>query len=416
MRILYLAHRIPYPPNKGDKIRSFHEIRGLTAQGHEVHLAAFVDDPRDLKYRDDLARICQSVTLSPLSRRRASLRSLAGLVTRQPLSLRFFSSRAMHERVLNLINWVDPEAIVVYSSAMTQYVPARLASRTVVDLVDADSEKWRDYAAVAPMPASLIYGIEGRRLRLHERTVIRTFARSLVTTPREALLLKDAGAADRLTPLANGVDLDRFRPGLITDPGSAVPEIERRFLAAGAPRIVFTGAMDYFANADAVTTFARDVWPLVRARRPGATFLIVGANPTRQVRRLGQQPGILVTGTVDDVRPYLAGAAVSVAPLQIARGIQNKVFEAMAMGTPVVTTAAVVAGLGAAPGRDVLVASAPEDFAAAVLNVIGNRQLHDDLSARARAFVEREHRWDAMLAEFVRIVESVATPEAARVA
>lgn len=415
MRVLYLAHRIPYPPNKGDKIRAYHEIRGLAARGHEVHVAAFVDDPADLQHRGALEAVCASVTLVPLQPRLAALRSLAALATAQPLSLRYFASTAMRQQVQGLIAKVDPAAVVVYCSAMTQYVPPALASRTVVDLVDADSEKWREYAAVAAAPAAVVYGIEARRLRAHERQVVRLFGRSLVTTPREAALI-DPASVERLQALPNGVDLDAFNSMRSTEVRRQMPAAERGYLAGDRPRVVFTGAMDYFANIDAVSAFARDVWPAVHARLPRATFLIVGARPAAQVRRLGREPGIVVTGTVADMRPYLAAASLAVVPLRIARGIQNKVLEAMAMEVPVVVSAAVAASVGAAPGRDFVVAASAPEFAGAVTALLTDQQARVALAHNGRRFVERHHQWESMLDRFVRLVESVAVHEEIRCA
>lgn len=414
MRILYLAHRTPFPPNKGDKIRSFHELRGLAERGHEVHLLAFADDPRDLRpeNRAALAQICATIGIRPLNRRVAMLKALASLLRGDPFTLGYFSSRAMRRDVDRLLADVRPRAIVVYSSSMAQYIPPALASRTLLDMIDVDSEKWGAYARTVAPPQSWVYAIESRRLGAYEQTIIRRFARTLVTTPRErTTLLGAVGDPDvrtRVHALPNGVDLERFRPGT---QGTDFPmsESDRRFLdRERGPLVVFTGAMDYRANVDGARYFAVEVLPLVRARVPDAEFMVVGSTPTSDVKRLGELPGVTITGTVDDVRPYVAAAAVCVAPLRIARGVQNKILEAMAMGRVVVATPEAAAGLSATAGRDLLIGRTAEEFADVVVTVIQVSAIRDRVGRNARLFVERHHDWRLTLDSLSDIVGSVA--------
>lgn len=405
MRILFLAHRIPFPPNKGDKIRSFHEVKGLAARGHEVHLLAFADDPNDLNphyQRELMAAGCASVGIEALDRRMANLRALIGLAGSRPLSLAFYASSAMGRRIDSIVASAQPHAMVVYSSSVAQYVPDAFAARTIVDLVDVDSEKWRDYASHTAPPRSWVYAEEARRLSAYERAIVTRFAGTLVTTePERADLL--GAAAGRLDParvhvLPNGVDVDYFRP---QSPASEpAPGVE--------PSIVFTGAMDYYANADAVTWLATEVLPLVRARVPAARFVIVGSNPSTEVRRLAALAGVTVTGAVPDVRPYVAGATVSVAPLRIARGVQNKVLEAMAMARAVVATPQAAAGLSATPGRDLIVADGPDAFAGEIIRMLVEPDARTAVGSSARRFVEAAHNWATTLDHFERLVSSAA--------
>jgi sugar transferase (PEP-CTERM/EpsH1 system associated) len=413
MKLLFLAHRIPYPPNKGDKIRSFHELRALAERGHEVHLLAFADDARDLGYQVDLAKFCASVQILPLERNRARWGALRALFSRRPLSLGYYSSAPMRHAVQRKLVEEQFDAVFVYSSTLAQYVPRELAARTLVDLVDADSEKWRDYARRSGLAQSWLYRLEWKRLRRYEREIVTTYAYTLLATPREAALLDHVDEFTRrarLRTLTNGIDLVHFRPEAwrlsVLD---KLPCNERQWFADPvAPRLVFTGAMDYYANVDGVQFFVKHVLPLVREHEPHTEFLIVGSNPTEAVRQLARQAGVRVTGFVEDVRPYLQAATVCVAPLRIARGVQNKVLEAMAAGKAIAATAEGVAGLDVVAGEHLLIANSPRKLAEQIVRLIRDEALRRELGANARSFVETHHDWAPLLQRFVEMVESVA--------
>lgn len=414
MRILFLAHRVPFPPNKGEKIRAFHEIRGLRERGHEVHVLAFVDDPADLEHERALAAHCSSVTLIRLDRRAAAVRALMAVAGSSPWSLAYFNSARMRDAVARAAQSVAPQAWVTYSSPMTPYVPIDSRAHTLADFIDVDSEKWKAYAAASSPPSSWVYAAEARRLRAYEVSVAETFGATLLATAPEADLLRrdlTAPAASRLHALVNGVDADHFRPE--ATPGEArraLPPGERAFLAGGAPCVVFTGVMDYRPNVEGVLWFAREVWPRVTRDVPGARFLVVGSKPTAAVRALDGRAGITVTGFVADTWPYLAGSAACVAPLRIARGVQNKVLEAMACGRPVVATQAALTGLAATDGVDAIAADAPEDMAAALVSLIQDVARARAVGSAGRAFVGRDHSWTSMLNRFAALVEAVARP------
>lgn len=401
-RVLFLAHRIPFPPDKGDKIRSFHELKILAASGHEVHLLAFADDPRDLRadYKAALSELCASVSILALNRRLAAAKALVSLARGRPFTLGYFSARSMREAVARTLASTNPDAIVVYCSSVAQYVPPALYSRTLLDMVDVDSEKWRDYSRAASPPRAWIYATEAKRLRAYEQSIIRRIARTIVTTSREAATLVD-GADDvraRVATVPSGVDLTRFSTALAADSDAR----------AAQPCVVFTGAMDYYANVDAARYFVHDVWPAIRSRVPDAQFVIVGSNPSSSVLALASTPGVSVTGTVPDVRPYVGNAVVSVAPLRIARGVQNKILEAMSMGRAVVSTPQAAAGLAAAAGEELLVASGATALADAVVSLLNDPDLRARIGRRARAFVERNHDWPITLRRFVEIVDRLA--------
>ena len=350
MKILLFSHRTPYPPHKGNQIRPFNVLTSLVARGHEVHLLAFAEGAEELNTKAKLAEHCASATLIPLDRFAGKIKALLSLPTNTPPSVAYFNSSAMHHAVKHIVVTHGIEAMVVYSSTMSQYVPPEFIPHTVVDMADTDSEKWLDYAKEKPPPMSWIYNIEGQRLRAYEYWIVRNFGYSSLHTQREINVLTELTPEEKkkLIPITNGVDLEKFRPDVF--PAFAperVPENERQFFTdATAPRIVFTGAMDYYPNAEACVWFANSIFPTIRAQVPNAQFLIVGSKPTPQVVALNELPGVMVTGFVDDVRPYLAAAKVCVIPLRIARGVQNKALEAMAAARAVIATPDVITGVG----------------------------------------------------------------------
>ncbi len=413
MKLLFLAHRIPYPPNKGDKIRSFHQLRALAERGHEVHLLAFADDAGDMGYQVDLAKLCASVQIVPLKRQWAQVRALRALFSAQPLSLGYYASKAMRAAVQQKLAAEQFDAVFVFSSTMAQYVPRELAARTLVDMVDVDSEKWLDYARTVNAAHAWLYKLEWKRLRRYEQEIVSTYGHTLLTTPREAALLDQVDEFTRrarLRTLTNGVDLAHYRPEpwrlRVLD---KLPLHERQWFAdPSAPRLVFTGAMDYYANIEGVKFFAETILPLVREREPRAVFLIVGSKPADEVIQLGRLPGVQVTGFVEDVRPYLQAATVCVLPLRIARGVQNKALEAMAAAKAIVATPEAVAGLNVTDGEHLLLAHSPRKLAEHVVNLIRNEALRRELGENARNFVEAHHDWVPLLQRFAELLETLA--------
>jgi sugar transferase (PEP-CTERM/EpsH1 system associated) len=307
--LLFLAHRIPFPPNKGDKIRSFHLLRHL-GKRHEIHLGAFVDDPEDWQYEDALKPYCKSIKLLPLHSRRAKLASLSGLLTGEALTLPYYRSRELGRWAAELAASGSVTCGLAFSSAMAQFMPRDLARR-VLDMVDVDSEKWTQYAPTQRWPLSSVYAREGRKLAEWEARVAQDFDATLLVSPAEAALLRQRvpQARDRIGTFENGVDADYFSPA--RDYPNPYP--------TDVQGVVFTGAMDYWPNINAVTWFAERIFPAVRDAVPAAQFTIVGSRPGETVGTLARQPGVVVTGGVPDVRPWLAHAACAVAPLRIAR-------------------------------------------------------------------------------------------------
>ena len=356
--LLFLAHRIPFPPNKGDKIRSFNLLRHLSMR-YAIHLGAFVDDPDDWQYRDALKPYCASINLLPLHPRRAKLASLVGLLAGEALTLPYYRNRELAAWAKGLADAGAVTRGLAYSSAMAQFMPAGLARR-VLDMVDVDSDKWTQYAPTQRWPLSWVYAREGRKLAAWEARVAQDFDATLLVSNAEAALLRQRAphARDKISAFENGVDAEYFSPA--RDYPNPYP--------ADVQGVVFTGAMDYWPNIDAVSWFAERIFPAVRAAVPAAQFTIVGSRPGEAVRALARQPGVVVTGGVPDVRPWLAHAACAVAPLRIARGVQNKVLEAMAMARPIVASAQAAEGIRAEAGRDFVLAQGEAEFAHAVVS------------------------------------------------
>jgi len=383
MRILMVAHRIPYPPHTGDKSRAFHVARHL-GRHHRLTLAFIVDDPEDMPGLDTLrAEVTPDLEYARVWKRWATVRGGLALARGGTLTLGYFGSRALRARIAERLARERYDLIYVSSSAMAQYVPAGLDIPTVMDFVDVDSDKWLQYGRHARPPLGWVYGAEGWRLRAYEASVARWARLCLVTTAAEEALLGSFAPWATTAVIPNGIDLAQYQP------------VER---PSEEPVVMFTGAMDYLPNVDAVRYFHDEILPRVRARVPETRLSIVGLNPSPAVRKLAETPGVIVTGAVPDVRPYYAQAAVCIAPLRIARGVQNKVIQAMAMGLPVVASGRACQGLTAEAGAHLHVADDAAAFAERVVSLLQDPDERRRLGRRGRAFVEANHAWETSLA------------------
>jgi polysaccharide biosynthesis protein PslH len=380
VNILYLAHRIPYPPNKGDKIRSFHQVKYLSKK-HNVHLACFIDDKEDFRQTDDLAKLCRSLDVVYRGKILAGARYLAALPTHLPLSVSAFRSAEMRKKIQNRMRSTKMDVIIIYSSSMAPYARLDESVPKVIDFVDVDSEKWREYANYKSFPLSWIYRCEAGRLANHEKNVAEQFDHSLFTTEVEANILRSWVPSCSISVAPNGVDLEYF--------SSSFHAPDQRY-----SNIVFTGAMDYFPNVDAVKYFVQKVLPIVVKAVPSTRFCIVGRNPAKAVRRLARPDKVMVTGAVPDIRPFLRAACVAVAPLRIARGVQNKILEAMAMGIPVVCSKEAGKGVPWTREGGVIVADSPMQYAEEIIKLMTNPDYQRDCSCGARRSVEESSNWE----------------------
>jgi len=381
-KLLYLVHRIPYPPNKGDKIRSFHFLKAL-AEHYQIFLGTFIDDPDDQQHVQALKSYCQEVCCLTLQPTMAKIKSLTGLFSNQALSVPYYRNRDLQAWVDRTIREQGIERVLIFSSPMAQYLEKHSGLHFVADFVDVDSDKWRQYADNKPWPASWIYRREARKLLDFETRIAGQADATVFVSEQEAALFKTLAPlqADKIGFVNNGVDTEFFDPALA---------FESPFADEQAA-IVFTGAMDYWANVDAVMWFAKQVWPSIKARQPAARFYIVGSKPSKDVLQLAAQDDTaIVTGRVDDVRPYLAHARLVVAPLRIARGIQNKVLEAMAMAKSIVATSAAMEGIVTDADLHIAVADEPIPFADQVVQSL-ERPLQPAVSNRD--FVQVHYSW-----------------------
>ena len=388
--ILFLSQRIPYPPNKGEKIRAFHFLKHL-ARHHQVYLGCFVDDPEDLAHVDALESLCAEIHAVPLTKAAGLTRALWGLSRNRPITCAYYDSRELLSWVQGVLSTRHPDFAFVYSASMAQYLDKvqDTPETVLMDFVDVDSDKWRQYAERKSWPMSMVYAREARRLLSHDRAVTaRVSACTFVSEPEAQLFRSQVPDFEsKIHALPNGVDVDYFAPG----------EFARPFTDQG-PHFVFTGTMDYWPNVDAVVWFAQEVLPKVRRERPNAQFHIVGANPVAPVESLGTGGAIHVTGRVEDVRPYIAHADVIVAPMRVARGVQNKVLEGMAMAKPVVTTPQGIEGIPADSGRHYIQSDSADDFAQACLQAT-QHTIAVSLGAEARKFILEHFTWDASLSK-----------------
>ena len=390
--LLFLCHRIPYPPNKGDKIRSFNILKKLN-EHFDVHLACFIDDPFDKQYVDGLREYCASLFYLEQHKMIAKIKGLTSLITSKPITLPYYFARDMQQWVNRTIVEQGITKAFVYSSSMAQYIedkylPEGHEITRVIDFVDVDSDKWRQYAEKKSGLARWIFQREYQLLAAYEDKICQQFDHSLFVSPDEASLFKarqSAENAQKVHGVLNGVDINFFDPSADMTQESLVP---------AEPYIVFTGAMDYWANIDSVIWFVENVWPNIIQHNPQAKFAIVGGNPSAQVKALSKQKGVVVTGRVHDIRPYILQAKCVVAPLQIARGIQNKVLEAMSLNKSVVVTPMAMEGVNAKPSADIVITEDAVDYANACLRFLNEEKSND---VQNRQWIKEHFTWQQTL-------------------
>lgn len=381
--ILFLTHRIPYPPDRGDKIRGFNIVRFLSTR-KRVHVIAFADDSRDLKRRNGLAPYTGNRSIIWRSKPRW-LAAVQALAFRRPISLTAFENASVQEAVTNLLARHSIDTIFVFSSQMAQYLPSKPRQKVIMDFVDMDSAKFAAYAKSSSGLTKWMMQREAQLLLAHEKSVAAKVDASLFVSAQEAALFCERTGAKRVHVVENGIDTVFF------DPSAAFKRIE----TTGA-LIVFTGQMDYRPNIEAVTWFVDTILPHIRVAHPSARFAIVGRNPTDAVKALARQPGVIVTGEVADVRGWLAAAAVVVAPLKLARGVQNKVLEAMAMARPVVASTAAAEGIDHAD--TIMTGGTVGEIAEEVNRLLADPVKAAALGAAGREQVIARYGWDARLA------------------
>jgi len=393
MRIFYICRRVPFPPDRGDKIAAFNAIRHLAAR-HEVHVFCLGDGVQDLANISGLQAYAKSVSAAPVDEFTIKLRALAALVTGQPLSVAALNESKLHDAIQKKFTELRPDLIIVYSCNMAQFAEHFPNVPRIMHFGDLDSLKWPQYAERSSIPLNWIYAIEARRLLGYERHIAQIFSHALVHTEIEKHDFERLIPGIPVAVVGNGVDLDYFRSaGEAKKPAS----------------MVFTGVMDYRPNIDAVVWFCDEILPIVQANIPVANFTICGSRPAPAVRRLAKRRGVRVTGWVADARPYLDRAEIFVAPLRMARGVQNKLLEALAMGLPCVASTAAWSGTAVADGQGILATDEPREFARHVIDLLGDSDGRAEMARRARAAAVANYRWEVQLACLDQVIAAVVS-------
>ncbi|MFT4517637.1 MAG: sugar transferase (PEP-CTERM/EpsH1 system associated) [Halioglobus sp.] len=386
-KLLYLVHRLPYPPNKGDKISSNNMLNYFSG-GWRVHLGTFIDDPEDWQYADIVRQKCEDSCIVNLPARKRITGSAVGMLTNNALSLSYYRSPKLQQWVCDTIERECPDAVLVFSGVMGRFVKGLLPAHVpvVFDAEDVDSEKWRSYAESKSWPISWLYTREADKLLAYEREMAAATDVSIFVSVEEAELFKQLApeSADKAHFRTQGVDSEYFDPELTFDN----PYEEQQKV------LVFAGAMDYRPNIDAVLWFCEHVLDKVKEREPDFLFCIVGMKPSDEVKQLGARSGVHVTGGVPDVRPYIAHALAACLPLQIARGIQNKALEAMAMCLPVLATSGALVGIVDHPGVMATVADDGSSMAEAALKILSEPRR---MNTAGRECVVEHYNWDTNL-------------------
>jgi sugar transferase (PEP-CTERM/EpsH1 system associated) len=391
MRIFFICQRVPFPPDRGDKITTYNEIRHLSTK-HEVHVFCLADGTPDLDNIPGLRRYAKSVTAVPVGWA-SKLRALNAMLAGKPLSVAAFNEAKLHDAVTRKFAELQPDLIIVYSCNVAQYAEHFPRVPRIMQFAELDSSRWGQFARRSRLPMRWVYALEERRFFAYERHIARAFSHALVCTRAEQRDFERLIPGVPVSLVGNGVDLDYFRSsGVAKQPGS----------------IVFTGVMDYFPNVDAVVWFCDKILPIVQQKIPEAGLTICGSRPLAAVRRLAERRGVTVTGRVPDTRPHLDEAEVFVAPMRMARGIQNKLLEALAMGLPCVASTAAATGTVVQDGAGILAADDPEEFAGHVVRLLRDGAFRAAMAGKARAAVEANYRWDAQLACLDQVIAAVS--------
>lgn len=389
MKILYICHRFPFPPKRGGKIRPFNMIKHL-ASTHEVTVASLARSPAEAREGAGIAPYCARYEMAEVRNPVQVGRMLLRIPTPSPSSMGYFYSSVLERRVRELIARERFDLIFVHCSSVAQYVTGVQGIPKILDFGDMDSQKWLEYARYKPFPLSAGYLLEGRKMERAEKRLARQFDMCTATTRAEWETLEGYRTGVATDWFPNGVDSGYFAP-------SAEPY--------DADTLCFVGRMDYYPNQECMFDFCANVLPRIRARRPQAKLLIVGADPSSAVKKLEDLPGVTVTGSVPDVRPYLRRSALMVAPLNIARGTQNKILEAMAMGVPVVTSRIAAGGVDAVAGEHFAVASTPDEHAQAILRITGDPTERQRLAVAGRERMLLQHAWNRSMRRLDGIIE-----------
>lgn len=389
MKILFVCHRFPYPPQRGGKIRPFNIIKHLN-KSHDVTVASLTRSPEEAKNGKGLGNYCNKYFMGNMTLFLAFMNILKNLPFLKPFSMGYFYSKVLNENVQKELLDNQYDLIIVHCSSVGQYVEDIASVPKIMDFGDMDSQKWLIYSKIRKFPLNLVYLYEGVTLERFEKILSKKFSLSTCTTLLEKKTLDSYQTANATDWFPNGVDTDYFKPS-----GQAYE----------ADTLCFLGRMDYYPNQECIIDFCNNTLPLIKEKRPKVKLFIIGAEPSRKILSLSHIPGVTVTGTVDDVRGYIQKCAVNIAPLNIARGTQNKILESLAMGVPVVSSEIAAGGVDAVPGEHFLTGGTHREFADSVLRLLENPEERDLFAKAGRERMITNHNWESSMERLDAIIE-----------
>ncbi len=391
MHILILAQRVPYPPNKGEKLRTFHQLEYLKNKGHSISVLAPYASESELQYFDVLdTTYCEHVLTHKLSRKFIALSK--GLIKGQSLSVANFYHPSLQKKFEDAICHCEFDVIMCSASSMAEYVfqsevlkslPQK--PKLIMDFMDLDSDKWLQYSQQSKGPMRYVYHREHSILARYEQRIADEFSSCFFITDTEvSLFKKNYPHGTNICAIENGIDKKLFYP----------PQTPRQ---QTTPHFLFAGVMDYPPNIDAVQWFVENVWPRIVKQWPQAKFTIAGMNPSEKIKKLSSEPGIEITGFVDDIKPYFDHANIFVAPFRIARGVQNKVLQALACGLPVVASSMGAEGIRYTKDHDILLADSPTSFYEQIARLMQDHSLYQTISENGIETIDRHYSWESIL-------------------
>jgi sugar transferase (PEP-CTERM/EpsH1 system associated) len=398
MNILIISQRCPFPPNKGEKIRTFHHLKFLTEQGHRIFLASPYEDDSELVDFSSLAKnYCQHISFSKLPHK--LLRLITGLIKGKALSISNFYTKALQNKIDNQLAENNIDVIYCSASSVAEYVfnsqaIHKLAKRPrlIMDFMDVDSDKWSQYAKQTSWPLKFVYQREATLIARFEKKIANTFDHCILITQAEVELFQQIHSAElTIHAIENGLDTTSFYP----------PLSPREHLS---PRLLFAGVMDYPPNIDAVMWFVSQVWPSIIDQWPQATFCIAGMNPVEKIKKLNGLNGIEVTGFVEDIKPYFDKANIFVAPFRLARGVQNKVLQAFASGLPVIATSMGAEGVKCKDEQDIFIANTPTEYMKHLHCLLTDKNKYAEMSHNALTIIQDYYAWESVLAPLEKLV------------
>ena len=400
VNILLLSHRVPFPPNKGEKIRTFHQLKFLCELRHQIHLFSPYEDKAELAHFNTLGEsLCKTVEAAPLKNK--VMRLLKGMAKNQPLSIANFYDKNLQQHVDSFLSDNSVDAILCTASSMAEYIFESSVLKTadkkpllIMDFMDVDSDKWGQYQQSSTFPMSWVYAREQKLLANYERQIVKQFDASYLIAQAEVTLFNQKVIkSDKVYVMGNGLDTLTFYPPKIKQPNPA-------------PVFLFTGVMDYKPNEDAVIWFVNTCWPSIITQHPKAKFIIAGMNPSADIYQLANDDGIEVTGFVEDILPYYHQADIFVAPFRLARGVQNKVLQAFACALPVISTPMGAEGILCQADQDILIAETPEEFIAQANQLISLPEIADTIGQSALQLIKNHYSWQSQLQPLVKLLET----------